>query len=97
MTLLLGRVDSNETRTLTFVRRPVTRHSVHEVAVKTDSDGSPRISMVRIDSITASTARELRSWENKLRSSEVRAVILDFRYARFGRTRKLSCGRSLCG
>ena len=54
--------------------------SVHEVkadAVKLPD--SPRIAMLEIDRVSASTAQELRAWEIKLQTAGVKGVILDLR------------------
>jgi C-terminal peptidase prc len=79
--LVLGRPDSKDTRTITFVRMPVMFRSVHEM--KPDANiklpSSPRIGWLQIDRISASTAQELGAWEIKLRNSGVQAVILDLR------------------
>lgn len=80
VTLLLGHPDSKAVRTITFVRLPVMFRSVHEVkadAVKLPD--SPRIAMLEIDRVSASTAQELRAWEIKLQTAGVKGVILDLR------------------
>ncbi len=81
VTLLLGRPDSKETRTITFVRMPVTFRSVHEG--KSESNvklpDSPRIAWLQLDRVSASTAQELRAWETKLQNAGAKAVILDLR------------------
>jgi C-terminal peptidase prc len=81
VTLQLGHPDSKDVRTITFVRLPVMFRSVHEV----NSDAnikfpdSPRIAMLRIDRVSASTAQELRAWEIKLQNAGVKGVVLDLR------------------
>jgi len=81
VTLLLGRQDSKATRTITFVRLPVMFRSVHEI--KADANiklpNSPKIGLLQIDRVSASTAQELRAWEIKLRNAGAQAVVLDLR------------------
>lgn len=81
VTLRLGHSDSKDVRTITFVRLPVMFRSVHEV--KADPNiklpTSPRIAILRIDRVSASTAQELGAWETKLQNAGVQAVILDLR------------------
>jgi C-terminal peptidase prc len=76
--------DSKASRTLTVVRLPVMIKSVEDASDnKPIVRGNPplRIGHLKIDSVTASTAQELRSWETKLESAGVQAVILDLRRA----------------
>jgi len=82
VTLGLRNPDSKASRTLTVVRLPVMIKSVEDASDnKPIVHGNPplRIGHLKIDSVTASTAQELRSWETKLESAGVQAVILDLR------------------
>ncbi|HUE15503.1 MAG TPA: S41 family peptidase [Planctomycetaceae bacterium] len=82
VTLGLRNPDSKGSRTLTVVRLPVMIKSVEDASDnKPIVHGNPplRIGHLKIDSVTASTAQELRSWETKLESAGVQAVILDLR------------------
>jgi carboxyl-terminal processing protease len=83
VTLLLGRSDSDISRQVTLTRLPVAIETVHSLPVKPTVEAGPSLPVghLKIDAIRASTARELRSWENKLQQSGIRAVILDLRGA----------------
>ena len=77
--------DSKESRTMTLTRLPVMFKSVKCSATNGDEDRvvlvneKPAIAYLKIDSITASTARELASWEPRLRGAKVQGLILDLR------------------
>ena len=79
VTLRLGRAESKEVRTITFVRLPTMFHTVNEIKRPAQNGDSPRIGLLRIDSVTASTAQELRAFEAKLLSAGAQAVVLDLR------------------
>jgi C-terminal peptidase prc len=74
VTLRLHRDDSHLSRTLTLARLPVVSRSVQ----LPDKSLAP-IAYLKIDSISASTAQELRSLESKLQEAGTRGVILDLR------------------
>ena len=67
----------------TALRLPVAFTSVHEEKdVSQLAKNLPlRVAHLKIDSIMASTARELRTWEQKLRAAGANALILDLRGA----------------
>jgi C-terminal peptidase prc len=80
VTLRLRAEKSTTSRTGTFARLPVMIKSVEEVPVPPELTSAWfQVAHLRIQSIAASTAQELRSWEARLRHSGAQAVILDFR------------------
>ena len=85
VTVRVRQPDAKEPRTLTLKRLPVMFKSVKNSESKEDSEhvnfvhSQPTIAYLRIDSITASTASELASWEPRLRGAGVKGLILDFR------------------
>jgi C-terminal processing protease CtpA/Prc len=79
VTLRLGRPDSKEVRTITFVRLPTMFRNVSEIKRPVQYGDSARIGLLKIDSVTASTAQELRAFEAKLLSAGAQAVVLDLR------------------
>lgn len=81
VTVRMRQPDSKSSRELKFVRLPVMIHTVHAVVRKPAGRGesAPPIGILGIDSITASTAQELRTWESKFASAGIKGVILDFR------------------
>ncbi|HEV8001689.1 MAG TPA: S41 family peptidase [Planctomycetaceae bacterium] len=85
LTIRVRQPNSKESRTLALVRLPVMFKSVKCSAEKADEDRvvllntKPAIAYLKIDSIMASTARELASWEPRLREAGVQALILDLR------------------
>jgi C-terminal peptidase prc len=81
VTLRLGHPDSKDVRTITFVRIPTMFRNVSEIKRPAKYGDSPRIGLLKIDSVTASTAQELRAWEVKLLSAGAQAVVLDLRNA----------------
>jgi C-terminal processing protease CtpA/Prc len=82
VTLFLSRSES-VSRQVTLTRSPVVVETVHCLPVKPTVEAGPSLPVghLKIDAIRASTARELRSWENKLQQSGIHAVILDLRGA----------------
>jgi len=81
LALRIRRGDSKVPLAFTLLRIPVMIAPVHEVSddPALDKDPSLRVGHLKIDSITASTAQELRSSERKLRAAGMGAVILDLR------------------
>ena len=85
LTIRVRQPNAKESRTLALMRLPVMFKSVKCSAEKADEDRvvllntKPAIAYLKIDSIMASTARELTSWEPRLREAGVQALILDLR------------------
>ena len=79
--------DAKQARTLHLMRLPVMFKSVKSSQKESEEDrvviasSQPTIAYLRIDPISASTARELASWEPRLREAGVRGLILDLRAA----------------
>ncbi len=85
LTIRVRQPNSKESRTLALVRLPVMFNSVKCSAKNADEDqvvllnAEPPIAYLKIDSIMASTARELASWEPRLREAGVKGLVLDLR------------------
>jgi carboxyl-terminal processing protease len=85
LTIRVRQPDAKESRTLALVRLPVMFKSVKCSAENADEDriillnAKPAIAYLKIDSVMASTARELASWEPRLREAGVQGLILDLR------------------
>jgi carboxyl-terminal processing protease len=80
VTLRLRDEKTKTSRTGTFARLPVMIKSVEEVPLPPELTSAWfQVAHLRIQSVTASTAQELRSWEARLRHAGAQAVILDFR------------------
>ncbi len=85
VTIQVRQPEAKESRTLTLVRLPVMFKSVQCSEHNSDEDHvvllhtKPVIAYLKISSVTASTARELASWEPRLREAKVQALILDMR------------------
>jgi carboxyl-terminal processing protease len=80
VTLRLREEKSTTARTGSFTRLPVMIKSVEEVSIPPELTSAWfHVAHLRIQSITASTAQELRSWEGWLRHAGAQAVILDLR------------------
>jgi carboxyl-terminal processing protease len=85
LTIRVRQPDAKESRTLALVRLPVMFKSVKCSAENADEDrvvllnSKPAIAYLRIDSIMASTARELASWEPRLREAGVKGLVIDLR------------------
>jgi carboxyl-terminal processing protease len=85
LTIRVRQPDAKESRTLALVRLPVMFKSVKCSAENADEDRvvllntKPAIAYLRIDSIMASTARELASWEPRLREAGVKGLVIDLR------------------
>jgi carboxyl-terminal processing protease len=80
VTLRLRDEKTKISRTATFARLPVMIKSVEEVPLPPELTSAWfQVAHLRLQSVTASTAQELRSWEARLRHAGAQAVILDFR------------------
>jgi carboxyl-terminal processing protease len=85
VTIRVRQPDSKESRTMTLTRLPVMFKSVKCDATNGDEDRvvlvnkNPAIAYLKIDSVTASTARELAAWEPRFREAKVQGLILDLR------------------
>jgi carboxyl-terminal processing protease len=89
LTLRVRHSDSKESRKVALVRLPVMIKSVHSLNEDADEkvgmlDQTAKIAYLRIDAVNASTARELKAWEPRLREAGTRALILDLRGTRAG-------------
>jgi carboxyl-terminal processing protease len=77
--------EAKKSRTLALVRLPVVFKSVKSSPIEAEADRvifvseRPKIAYLKIDSIMASTARELASWEPKIREAKAEGLILDLR------------------
>jgi len=85
LTIRVRQPKAKESRTYTLLRLPVMFKSVKN---SIDGDGDdhinlvsqkPTIAYLKIDSIMASTPRELAAWEPRLRAAKVDGLILDLR------------------
>jgi carboxyl-terminal processing protease len=87
LTLRVRQPHAKQSRTLALVRLPVMFKSVKSSRENDQDDRlvllskKPKIAYLKIDSIMASTARELASWEPKIREAKAEGVILDLRGA----------------
>jgi C-terminal processing protease CtpA/Prc len=87
LTIRVRQPDAKESRTLALVRLPVMFKSVKCSAENADEDRvvllntDPAIAYLKIDSIMASTTRELTSWEPRLREAGVKGLVIDLRGA----------------
>src|SRR5580700_79739 len=85
VTIRVRQPDSKESRKITLTRLPVMFKSVKCDATNGDEDRvvlvnkNPAIAYLKIDSVTASTARELAAWEPRFREAKVQGLILDLR------------------
>jgi C-terminal processing protease CtpA/Prc len=85
LTIRVRQPDAKESRTLALVRLPVMFKSVKCSAENADEDRivllntKPAIAYLRIDSIMASTARELATWEPRLREAGAKGLVIDLR------------------
>jgi C-terminal processing protease CtpA/Prc len=85
LTIRVRQPNAKESRTLALVRLPVMFKSVKCSAENADEDqvvllnANPAIAYLKIDSIMASTARELASWEPRLRKAGVKGLVIDLR------------------
>ncbi len=87
LTIQVRQPQAKESRTLKLVRLPVMLKSVQCTEQNSDEDHvvflqtKPLIAYLKIGSVTASTARELASWEPRLREAKAQALVLDLRGA----------------
>jgi C-terminal peptidase prc len=85
LTIRVRQPDAKQSRTLALVRLPVMFKSVKSSRENDQDDRlvlvsqKPKIAYLRIDSVIASTARELASWEPRIREANAEGVILDLR------------------
>ncbi len=85
LTIRVRHPGAKESRTLPLVRLPVMFKSVKNTLMGDGDDRvilasqKPPIAYLKIESITASTARELADWEPRLREAGVKGLILDLR------------------